>query len=408
MNASTHPVGIIGAGTMGEGISQLAAVHGFDVQLMDISEGAADRAINAIHKHLDRMVEKGKLTAEQRTAAAARLHIARKPEDFSDCHLLIEAVVENMDVKVDALKKVLPTLRDDAIIASNTSALSISELGEKIGQPHRVIGMHFFNPAPIMPLVEIVQGRKSDPKLVQRAVLIAESWGKTVARAGDTPGFIVNRVARPFYLEAFRIFEDGYAGADQIDEAMRMLGGFRMGPFELTDLIGQDVNLATTESVWQQLGRSSRLAPSRAQQHLVKEHHLGRKTGRGAYVHDGHDPRPAITPEKRELKMSARLRAAVERFVEGATDQIGHPLEKYIFARILVAIINEAGWALADGVADQRNIDTAMTLGVSYPHGPFEWAEQIGLAACGELLEALNATVSDNRFASPECFKSNV
>lgn len=403
-----HPIGIIGTGTMGAGIAQVAVIHGFTVQLMDVDEARVLSAIASVREKLDRMVEKGKLTEEERDAAAARLRPALNPQDLADCDLIIEAIIESLDAKTTMFKQVLPHLRPDAIIASNTSSLSISAIGDAIGQPHRVVGMHFFNPAPLMPLVEVISGKRSDPKLVQRVVLIAEAWGKTVARANDTPGFIVNRVARPYYLEAWRILEDRYAGVDEIDEAMRSLGGFRMGPLELTDLIGQDVNTSTTESVWQQLGRSSRLSPSAMQMQLVKAGHLGRKTGRGAYIHDGSDPRPAITIEKRDLKLSDRLTAAVERFVSGATDQIGAPLEQYILARVLVAVINEAGWALTEGVADRANIDTAMKLGTNYPKGPLEWAEQIGYAVCGELLDALNETVQDNRFAAPDVFKVSV
>ncbi|HRP61700.1 MAG TPA: 3-hydroxyacyl-CoA dehydrogenase NAD-binding domain-containing protein [Phycisphaerales bacterium] len=403
-----HPIGIIGTGTMGAGIAQVAAIHGFTVQLMDVDEARVLSAIASVREKLDRMVEKGKLSEEERDAAAARLRPALNPQDLADCDLIIEAIIESLDAKTTMFKQVLPYLRPDAIIASNTSSLSISAIGDAIGQPHRVVGMHFFNPAPLMPLVEVISGKRSDPKLVQRVVLIAEAWGKTVARANDTPGFIVNRVARPYYLEAWRILEDRYAGVDEIDEAMRSLGGFRMGPLELTDLIGQDVNTSTTESVWQQLGKSSRLSPSAMQMQLVKEGHLGRKTGRGAYIHDGSDPRPAIAIEKRDLKLSDRLTAAIERFVSGATDQIGAPLEQYILARVLVAVINEAGWALAEGVSDRANIDTAMKLGTNYPKGPLEWAEQIGYAVCGELLDALNETVQDNRFAAPEVFKVSV
>ncbi len=408
MAPSKHPVGIIGTGTMGAGIAQVAATHGFTVMLLDQDAETVRRAVDKIHGHIDRMAEKGKLTEKERDESKARLHPADGPEDLSDCDLIIEAIIESLEAKTAMFKRVLPHLRSEAIIASNTSSLSIGAIGESIGCPERVVGMHFFNPAPLMPLVEVISGKRSDPKLVDRVVLIAEAWGKTVARANDTPGFIVNRVARPYYLEAWRIFEDGYAGVDVIDEAMRSLGGFRMGPFELTDLIGQDINVATTESVWQQLGEPSRLKPSSTQQQLVAEKHLGRKTGHGAYIHDGEDPRPAIHPGSRELKLPERMQDAVNRFVEGATDQIGAPLEKYIFARVLIAIINEAAWAVADGVADQANVDTAICKGVNYPKGPFAWAEEIGFGACGELLEALNDTVDDNRFLAPDLLRSQV
>jgi 3-hydroxybutyryl-CoA dehydrogenase len=207
MAPSKHPVAILGTGTMGAGIAQVAALHGFQVLLMDQDEDVARKAVNDIQKRIDRMVEKGKIKDDQRDEAIQHLEIATKPDDLKECDLIIEAIIESMEAKTTALKNLLPSLRDDCIIASNTSSLSITALGESIGQPHRVVGMHFFNPAPLMPLVEVIEGKKSDPEFVRRVVLIAEAWGKTVARAKDTPGFIVNRVARPFYLEAWRIFE---------------------------------------------------------------------------------------------------------------------------------------------------------------------------------------------------------
>lgn len=392
---------------MGAGIAQVAITRGFPVVLLDVDEDTAKAGVVSVLQRIDRLVEKGRLTPQERDEAAALLQHAASPADLAQCDLVIEAIVESLQAKTAVLKELLPHLKQDAIIASNTSSLSINAIGQAISQPQRVVGMHFFNPAPLMPLVEVIQGKHSDPKALQRVILIAEAMGKTIAKANDTPGFIVNRVARPYYLEAWRILEDQYAGVDEIDEAMRSLGGFRMGPFELTDLIGQDVNTATTDSVWQALGRPDRLTPSKLQQQLVADGFLGRKTGRGAY-HHGDDATPAITIQRRQLKLSERLHDAVERFAERATDQIGSPLEKYIFARILIAIINEAAWALTDGVADQRNIDLAMRLGTNYPKGPFEWAEQIGFEACGELLESLNDSVNDNRFAAPELFKSSV
>lgn len=407
MDKHTPNIGIIGAGTMGAGIAQVAATRGFPVWVLDVDHATAEAGVEAVRSRIDRLVEKGRMTQEQRDAAVNRLHAASSAADLAVCDLVIEAIIESLHAKAAVLNDLLPHLKDDAIIASNTSSLSITAIGEAIGQGHRVVGMHFFNPAPLMPLVEVIQGRKSDAKLVQRVILIAEAMGKTIAKANDTPGFIVNRVARPYYLEAWRILEDKYAGVDEVDEAMRSLGGFRMGPFELTDLIGQDVNTATTESVWQALGRPSRLVPSKTQKQLVVDGYLGRKAGRGAYLH-GAEAKPAIAIERRELKLSGRLVDAVERFAERATDQIGSPLEKYIFSRVLIAIINEAAWALNDGVADQKNIDIALKLGTNYPKGPFEWAEQIGYGACGELLEALNDTVNDDRFAAPELLKSGV
>jgi len=410
MSTAIHPIGIIGTGAMGAGIAQVAAVSGWPVFMLDVDEKTVRNAIEGIQKRLDRQVEKGLLTAEQRDEIMPRLKVARSAADLKECDLVIEAIVEDLAVKTMTLSRVLRELPKDAVIASNTSSLSITKIGDALGPvaAPRVVGMHFFNPAPLMPLVEVIAGAKSSSDSVKRVTLIAEAWGKTVARCSDTPVFIVNRVARPFYLESFRIVEDGYAGVDEIDKAMKDLGGFKMGPFELTDLIGHDVNTTTTQSVWEQLGKPARLRPSKLQTQLVSEGHLGRKTKRGAYNHETEPPTPAIVPVRRSLAMSDRLQNAVDEFVSLATDQIGSTLEKYVFARVLVAIINEAAWAFTEKVASAADINTALKLGTNYPKGPLEWAEEIGPPTCGELLDALNESVVDKRFESPDMLKAGV
>lgn len=406
--SSKHPIGILGCGAMGAGIAQVAATHGFTVLLLDVDDTVVRSAIEGVGKRLDRLVAKELLTKKQRDEAFAQLKVATKPEDLRECDLVIEAIVEDLDAKAKALGALVPHLSKDAVIASNTSSLSITKIGEAIGQPQRTVGLHFFNPAPLMPLVEVIAGAKSDANSIRRATLIAESWGKTVVRAADVPGFIVNRVARPYYLEAFRILEDHYASVDEIDKAMRDLGQFRMGPLELTDMIGHDVNSATTQSVWEQLGKPARLAPSKTQQQLVKDGHLGLKTKRGVYDHDIEPPKPMIEITRKPLPLDGRLHAAVDEFVSRATDQIGSNIEKHVFARILVAVINEAAWALTQKVATAADINTALKLGTNYPKGPLEWAEEIGYGTCGALLDALNAGVSDNRFAAAEILKQRV
>ena len=286
-------VGILGAGTMGAGIAQVAIVHGATVHLLDVDFATAQTALEGVHARLDRLVEKERLTPGERDDAAARLHVAESPEDFADVTLLIEAVSEDLGVKALVLRMILGHVADDTIIATNTSSLSVSALGKKLQEAHRTVGMHFFNPAPLMRLVEVIAGRDTDPAVVDRVAAIAESWGKRVARAADVPGFIVNHIARPYYLEAFRVLEDGVLPADEIDGAMKRLGGFRMGPLELTDLIGQDVNTATTRSVWDQLARPPLLRPNDLQESLVESGHLGRKTGRGVYLYVGDAAAPA-------------------------------------------------------------------------------------------------------------------
>jgi 3-hydroxybutyryl-CoA dehydrogenase len=221
-------------------------------------------------------------------------------------------------------------------------------------------------------------------------------------QVSDTPGFIVNRVARPYYLESWRIIEDGFASVDQIDEAMQSLGEFKMGPFMLTDLIGQDINVATTRSVWQRLGKPSRLAPSAKQESLVERGNLGRKSGCGAYAHDDKDNIvPAVFVDSEELEISDHLASAINDFCLEACCTSGSMIEKYIFARILGGIMNEAMWATTEHVASAEDIDTAMKMGTNYPQGPLEWAEKIGIEKVQCLLAALNETVADDRFASP-------
>jgi len=396
-----HPIGVIGGGTMGAGIAQTASKAGWPVKLFDIDQALVDQAKENIAKRFVRLVEKGQITVEESIACQARITTTTSLEHLSDCDLIIEAIVEDFDIKTKVLKE-LGALASDAILATNTSSLSVSELGTACGFGDRVVGMHFFNPAPLMPLVEVIRGKESSEPAVQRATLLAEAWGKTVVQVSDTPGFIVNRVARPYYLESWRIIEDNIATVDVVDGAMQLLGEFRMGPFMLTDLIGQDINVATTRSVWQRLGNPSRLAPSAKQESLVEHGNLGRKTGCGAYAHDDkNNVVPALIMDCQEVEISDELTAAINDFCLEASCTSGSMLEKYIFARVLGGIMNEAMWAVTEGVANQEDIDTAMKLGTNYPQGPLEWAENIGIEKVQHLLCALNETVSDNRFASP-------
>lgn len=414
MNETTaNSVGIIGAGAMGSGIAQVAASHGWTVYLMDVDDQISRRAIDGVKARFDRLVEKDRMTKGDRDAAARRLLIADAPSDFEDCELLIEAVIEDLRTKSIVLLDLLPALRDDCILATNTSSLSVTKLGRAIAHPRRTLGMHFFNPAPLMKLVEVIAGAETERGVVDRVTQIAESWGKKVARAADVPGFIVNHVARPYYLEAFRILEDGYALPDEIDRTMKELGGFRMGPLELTDLIGQDVNTATTRSVWEQLDRPPLLTPSRLQEQLVADGHLGRKTGRGVFDYSGDEPTAALKVEEREWINSDALRETASEFTAAAQKSAPDPsipgtqsAFEFIFARILIAVIVQAHVAFERGVAEKADIDTALKFGVNYPKGPFEWTRQIGTDVCTRWLTALNATVDDDRFAVPASMKA--
>jgi len=358
----------------------VAASHGWRVLLKDVNEEVVREAIAGITKRFDRLVEKGRMTVGERDSAAGNLVVASSPENFADCDLVLEVVVENMDIKAAVLGEIIPHLKPDCIIATNTSSLSVTDLGKRIEQPHRTVGMHFFNPAPLMKLVEVVAGKETDPVFVDRVCEIAKSWEKKVARAADVAGFIVNHIARPYYLEAFRILEDGYATPVEVDRAMKLVGGFRMGPFELTDLIGHDINTETTRQVYQALDTPPLLKPSQLQEKLVAEGHLGRKTGRGVYdyTNDSKNPEPAISITQQNLEITPELKSVLDTFIANAVESPGSDLENYIVARILIALMMQARAAFDRGIATKEDIDTALRYGVNYPDGPFCWAKRIG------------------------------
>ncbi len=294
----THPVGVVGSGTMGVGIAQVALLAGHRVLLYDLDPDRVAKAARDIAARLDRLVEKGRLKPWAKLWALDRLQTAPTLEHLAPCALVVEAVAESLTVKQDVFRQLEKIVRADAILATNTSSLSITEIGAALERPQRLVGMHFFNPAPVLPLVEVVSGLATDPKVAETVYQTARAWGKTPVHAKSTPGFIVNRVARPFYGEALRVYEEGAADPVTIDAVLRECGGFRMGPLELTDLIGQDVNLAVTRSVWEAFGYDPRYAPSLAQRELVAAGWLGRKTGRGFYSYDegAGKPEPATAP----------------------------------------------------------------------------------------------------------------
>ena len=398
-------VGILGAGAMGAGIAQVASTAQWRVRLLDVDLATCEAAKQSIAKRLARNVEKNRMSQSEADAAFANI-LPSTHEDVSDCDLFIEAIVEDLNIKVSALKPILARLGTEAIIATNTSSLSVSDLGERIGAADRTCGMHFFNPAPIMKLVEVVRGNATQPSVLDRVSSIARDWNKQVAQCADTPGFIVNRVARPYYLEAFRCLEDGLADPAAIDDAMKTIGGFRMGPFELTDFIGHDVNTATTRSIWEQWNRPSRLAPVAIQEQLVSDGTLGRKTGCGVYDWSGEQPVCVLRPPQDAATGVSNLDDIAIRFCEAATanpESIARcsDRQRVIFTRILAAIINEAAWAAHDGVATEADIDIAMQAGVNYPHGLFNWSRDIGSDLVVMTLSALNATTDDGRFIPP-------
>ncbi|MGW2510794.1 3-hydroxyacyl-CoA dehydrogenase [Streptomyces scopuliridis] len=294
-------VAVVGTGTMGQGIAQVALVAGHPVRLYDAVPGRAEQAATTLAGRLDRLVEKGRLDAVARDAARARLHPARDLAELADAALVVEAVLEELSVKRELFAALEDIVADDCLLATNTSSLSVTAVAGALRHPGRFVGLHFFNPAPLLPLVEVVSGFATDETAAERAHATALTWGKTPVRCADTPGFIVNRVARPFYAEALRVYEERAADPATVDAVLRECGGFRMGPFELTDLIGQDVNEAVTRSVWESFFQDPKFTPSLAQRRLVESGRLGQKSGRGWYAYGEDAPKAAAhtaEPEK--------------------------------------------------------------------------------------------------------------
>jgi 3-hydroxybutyryl-CoA dehydrogenase len=296
-------IAVIGAGAMGAGIAQVAAQAGHAVLLLDNRPGAAAQAIEGIDRQLGKRVENGKLSAESRSATVARLQAVQDIEALADCALIIEAIVENLEVKRALFRQLEEICGEHCILASNTSSLSITSIAAQLRHPQRLLGLHFFNPAPVMALVEIVSGLASDPALAACLYDTARAWGKKPVHTRSTPGFIVNRVARPFYAESLRLVQEGAADCPTLDALMREAGGFAMGAFELTDLIGHDVNYAVTCSVFDAYYGDTRFLPSLIQKELVDAGRLGRKSGHGfyRYAEGAQRPQPASVSSDRSV-----------------------------------------------------------------------------------------------------------
>jgi 3-hydroxybutyryl-CoA dehydrogenase len=360
---------------MGTGIAQVALVHGHSVLLADARPDAAERAAELLGRNLAREVEKGRLTPGAANGAHRRLTVLRGAEDLgplADCGLVIEAVVEELGIKRELFRRIEQVVAPDAVLATNTSSLSVASIAGACAHPERVLGVHFFNPAPLMPLVEIVPALATDAGGVESTRALVDGWGKTTVRAADTPGFIVNRVARPFYGESLRLLDEGLADAPTIDWALRELGGFRMGPFELMDFIGLDVNFAVTRSVYEQTFHDPRYRPSLTQQRLVEAGRLGRKSGQGFYAYGPDAVRPAATED----------RAAGERILE----------------RVLAMLVNEAADAVYWRVASAADLEVAVTKGVNYPRGLLAWGDLLGADRVLAQIERLRDQYAEDRY----------
>ena len=369
-------VGIIGSGTMGRGIAQVAATADCTVKLYDTSNEALEKAKKSLDKILNRLIEKERIDSEEKERIQNNISFVSSLKDLSDSDLTIEAIIENLDIKQKVFSELESYVSNECIIASNTSSLSIASIASSLEKPERCIGIHFFNPAPLMKLVEVIPAIQTSEEIREKVVNIIKDWKKIVAIAKDTPGFIVNRVARPFYGEALRIYEEGITDFNTIDTAMKTIGGFKMGPFELMDFIGNDINYTVTETVYNAFYQDPRYRPSFTQKRMSEAGYLGRKSGKGYYEYD--ENRRVIPNEVKESQ--------------------NNELELLIFDRILVMLINEAADALFWNIASAEDIDNAMTKGVNYPKGLLAWANEKGIDWCVNKMDELYNEYHEDRY----------
>ena len=382
-----YKIGIIGSGTMGSGIAQVGATSGCKVKLYDTNQIALDKSKAALEKVLSRLIEKGRIDSEEKSRIQGNISYVNTLKELHDSNITIEAIIENLEIKHKVFSELETYVADDCIIASNTSSLSIASIAAALKKPERCVGIHFFNPAPLMKLVEVIPAIQTSQEVLNKSVEIITDWKKTVAVAKDTPGFIVNRVARPFYGEALRIYEEGLADFATIDWSLKTLGEFRMGPFELMDFIGNDVNYTVTETVFTAFYFDPRYKPAFTQKRFSEAGYLGRKSGKGYYDYD----------ENGKIVTSS----AVERSHDNT-------LAKTIFDRVLVMLINEAADALFLNIASAEDIDNAMTKGVNYPKGLLAWANEKGIDWCVNTLDNLYNEYHEDRYrCSPLLRKMN-
>jgi 3-hydroxybutyryl-CoA dehydrogenase len=371
-------IGVLGAGTMGAGIAQVACLGGYETYLHDADPVALESGEMRVGEGLAKGFEQGRWSDEVGSAAINHLTGAPSLAELAGCELLIEAAPEDVELKRELFSRAAEICAPDAILATNTSSLRVSDIAVGVPHPERVVGMHFFNPPALMKLVEVVAAERSSERALATATEVAEGMGRTPIRASDTPGFVANRLARPFSLESLRMLADGVADVETIDRVVRLGGGFRMGPFELIDLIGLDVNLTIARSFFAQGGEPERWRPSPIQERLVAEGKLGRKSGQGYYTYGERSEReidpelgilaPTLDPEK-----LARV----------------DPAATVVLSRLFAQIANETAFAMEEGVASVDDMDTAMQLGLNWPLGPLSLAERIGAGPAVKLLEEL-------------------
>ncbi|MDQ3047243.1 MAG: 3-hydroxyacyl-CoA dehydrogenase NAD-binding domain-containing protein [Bacteroidota bacterium] len=370
--STKHLIGIIGSGAMGAGIAQVAATAGHQVVVYDTNKEMLEKAKSNLNATLLKLTEKQKISAEDSKAIFDRTNFVSDLKYFKECGLVIEAIVENLEVKQKVFAELESIVSESCILASNTSSLSIASIASACKNSGRVIGIHFFNPAPLMPLVEIIPAITTTSEITATSKKIIDSWGKVTVLAKDTPGFIVNRVARSFYGESIRIYEEGIADFATIDTAMKNVGGFKMGPFELMDFIGNDINFKVSESVWEQFFYEPRFKPSLTQKRLYEARLFGRKSGKGYYDYSEN----AVKPQPLQ------------------NEELG----KAIFYRVIAMLINEAIDSLYLQVASMEDLDLAMTKGVNYPKGLLKWADELGLTNILDILNNLYAEYAEDRY----------
>jgi 3-hydroxybutyryl-CoA dehydrogenase len=363
---------VVGAGAMGGGIAQVLVEAGWEVLLYDTQDASLENGISRVRGVWDKLVDKGKINDAQRSAYNKQLSAAYVLREAAEVSLVIEAIYENLDAKRSVFTTLDDVVREDCILATNTSSLSVSSIAAGVKRAERVVGLHFFNPAPLMPLVEIVPGIATDPAVVEACVAAVAAWGKVGVVAKDSPGFLVNRIARPFYGEALHLFEEQMADMATIDWALTELGGFRMGPFALMDLIGHDVNYVVTETIWKQFYCDPRFRPSLSQKRLLEAGWLGRKSGRGFY----------------DYRNGASL-------PEPTRDEV---LGRAIVNRVVAMLINEAADAVYRGIGSESDVETAMLKGVNYPKGLLAWGREWGWTKVRDQIEALRERSGDPRY----------
>lgn len=365
-------IGVVGAGTMGSGIAQIAATFRHDVYVFDAYKVQLKTSEQGLLKILNRQVTKDRMTQKEMDEILHRIHFVDHLKNFAECEIVFEAITENLQAKKDQLARIEGIVNRSCILATNTSSLSIASLSSALKKPRRFIGVHFFNPAPVMNLVEITPGISTSEKVTENVQTLINNWKKVSVIAKDTPGFIVNRVARPFYGEALRIYEEGIANMATIDWAMKELGGFKMGPFELMDLVGNDVNYEVTETIFKEFYYDPRFKPSFAQKRLVEAGRYGKKSGIGFYDYENGSNNPKPTKDKK--------------------------LGQQIVNRILTMLMNEAADAVFMNIASVEDVDLAMKNGVNYPKGLLEWADEIGLDLILNRIESLQEKYGEDRY----------